>query len=51
LPVGTPVTLDFTPPYRDEPVSVRAHVAHGTHGGQHPWIGVVFRLVAIRGGR
>jgi hypothetical protein len=51
LPVGTQVTLDFIPPYRDEPVSVRAHVAHGTHGGQRPWIGIVFRLVAIRGGR
>jgi hypothetical protein len=51
LPVGTQVTLDFTPPYRDEPVSVRALVAHGTHGAQQPWVGVVFRLVALRGGR
>jgi hypothetical protein len=51
LPVGTQVTLDFTPPYRDEPVSVRAVVAHGTHGAQQPWMGVVFRLVALRGGR
>ena len=51
LPVGTTVTLDFTPPYRREPVSVRATVAHGTHGAERPWIGVVFRLVALRGGR
>jgi hypothetical protein len=51
LPVGTQVTLDFTPPYRDEPVSVRAVVAHGTHGGEQPWTGLVFRLVAMRGGR
>jgi hypothetical protein len=51
LPVGSQVTLDFTPPYRDEPVSVRAVVAHGTHNAQLPWIGVVFRLVAMRGGR
>jgi|SRR5579859_8053380 len=51
LPVGSQVTLDFTPPYRDAPVSVRAVVAHGTHRGQQPWIGVLFRLVALRGGR
>jgi hypothetical protein len=51
LPVGSQVTLDFTPPYRDSPVSVRAVVAHGTHRGQQPWIGVLFRLVALRGGR
>jgi PilZ domain-containing protein len=51
LAVGTSVTLDFTPPYRREPVSVRATVAHGTHGADRPWIGVVFRLVALRGGR
>jgi PilZ domain len=51
LPVGTSVTLDFTPPYRHEPVSVRAIVAHGTHGAERPWIGVEFRLVALRGGR
>jgi hypothetical protein len=51
LPVGTQATLDFTPPYRDDPVSVRAAVAHGTHRAERPWIGVVFRLVALRGGR
>jgi PilZ domain-containing protein len=51
LPVGSQVTLDFTPPHREEPVSVRAVVAHGTHRGQQPWIGVLFRLVALRGGR
>jgi PilZ domain len=51
LPVGTQVTLDFTPPYRQESVSVRGVVAHGTHRGQQPWIGVLFRLVAMRGGR
>lgn len=51
LPVGSSVTLYFTPPSRQEPVSVRAIVAHGTHGGSQPWIGVLFRLVAIRGGR
>jgi PilZ domain-containing protein len=51
LPVGSQVTLDFTPPYRDEPVSVRGVVAHGTHRAQRPWIGILFRLVALRGGR
>ena len=51
LAVGTYVTLDFTPPYRREPVSVRALVAHGTHQAERPWIGVVFKLVAMRGGR
>jgi len=51
LPVGSQVTLDFTPPGRDQPVTVRALVAHGTHGAQQPWIGVTFRLVALRGGR
>jgi len=51
LPVGTQVTLAFTPPGRTEPVSVRALVAHGTHGAVRPWIGVAFRLVAMRGGR
>jgi len=51
LPVGTKVTLNFTPPYRQDAVSVRGVVAHGTHRGQQPWIGVLFRLVALRGGR
>jgi PilZ domain-containing protein len=51
LPVGTQLTLAFTPPGRTEPVSVRAVVAHGTHGAQQPWIGVLFRLVALKGGR
>jgi hypothetical protein len=51
LPVGSQVTLDFTPPGGTQPVAVRAVVAHGTHGAKQPWIGVRFRLVAIRGGR
>jgi hypothetical protein len=51
LPVGSQVTLEFTPPAREHPVSVRAIVAHGTHNGDQPWIGVLFRLVAMRGGR
>jgi PilZ domain-containing protein len=51
LPVGSQVTLDFTPPGREQPVTVRAVVAHGTHGATQPWIGVTFRLVALRGGR
>jgi hypothetical protein len=51
LPVGTQVTLDFTPPSRTDPVTVRAAVAHGTHGATRPWIGVTFRLVAMRGSR
>jgi hypothetical protein len=51
LPVHSQVTLDFTPPGRSEPVTVRASVAHSTHGGKQPWIGVAFRLVALRGGR
>jgi hypothetical protein len=45
------VALDFTPPSRDEAVSVRAVVAHGTHRAAQPWIGLTFRLVALRGGR
>jgi hypothetical protein len=51
LPVGSHVTLDFVPPGRTESVTVRALVAHGTHGASKPWIGVAFRLVALRGGR
>lgn len=51
VPVGTRVTLDFTPPDRDRPVSARGVVAHGTHMADQPWIGVVFHLVAMRGGR
>ena len=51
LPVGSSLTLHFTPPTRDETVTVRATVAHGTHGASQPWIGVLFRLVAFRGGR
>jgi hypothetical protein len=51
VPVGTQVTLDFTPPGRDQPVSVRALVAHATQSAVKPWIGVAFRLVAMRGGR
>jgi hypothetical protein len=51
LPVGTQVSLDFTPPGRDQAVTVRALVAHGTHRAAQPWIGLAFRLVALRGGR
>ena len=51
VPVGSQVSLDFTPPGREDVVSVRAVVAHGTHRADRPWIGVRFRLVAMRGGR
>jgi hypothetical protein len=51
LPVDSNVTFDFTPPGRDEPVTVRARVAHASDRARPPWIGVVFRLVAMRGGR
>jgi len=51
LPVDCQVALDFTPPGRDQSVTVRALVAHATHGADRPWIGLVFRLVALRGGR
>jgi hypothetical protein len=51
LPVGTQVALDFTPPGRDQSVTVRALVAHGTHRAELPWVGLAFRLVALRGGR
>jgi hypothetical protein len=51
LPVDTKVTLDFTPPGRDQSVTVRALVAHGTAGAEQPWVGIIFRLVALRGGR
>jgi hypothetical protein len=30
---------------------VRARVAHANPRAEHPWIGIVFRLVALRGGR
>jgi hypothetical protein len=51
LPVGSQISLGFTPPGRTEPVTVRALVVHGTHGSKQPWIGIAFRLVAMRGGR
>jgi hypothetical protein len=51
LPANTQVALDFTPPGRDQAVTVRALVAHATHGADQPWIGLIFRLVALRGGR
>jgi PilZ domain-containing protein len=51
LPVGADVNLCFTPPGREEPVTVRAGVVHATQGAQHPWMGLAFRLVALRGGR
>jgi hypothetical protein len=51
LPTGTQIALDFTPPGRDESVTVRALVAHATQDAEHPWIGLIFRLVALRGGR
>jgi hypothetical protein len=51
LATGSQVTFDFTPPGRAEPVTVRAHVAHTSSQAELPWIGVVFRLVAMRGGR
>ncbi len=48
---GSQVTFEFTPPGRDAPVTVRALVAHTSNQAELPWIGVVFRLVAMRGGR
>jgi hypothetical protein len=51
LPVDSQVTFEFTPPGRDDPVTVRARVAHTSNQPDQPWIGVVFRLVAMRGGR
>jgi hypothetical protein len=51
VPVGSRVTLQFTPPDRERPVSARGVVVHGTHRAQQPWIGVLFHLVAMRGGR
>ena len=51
LGVGSEVTLCFTPPGREDAVTVRATVVHGTRGAVQPWIGVAFRLVAMRGGR
>ena len=51
LPVNSQVALDFTPPGRDQSVTVRALVAHATQGAAQPWIGLIFRLVAMRGGR
>jgi hypothetical protein len=51
LAAGAQVMFEFTPPGRDEPVTVRALVAHSSAETEHNWIGVVFRLVAMRGGR
>jgi hypothetical protein len=51
LPIGTQVTLEFTPPGRNDAVAVRAMVAHSTEQSPQPWIGVRFRLVALTGGR
>jgi hypothetical protein len=51
LAVGSHVTFDFTPPGRDQSVTVRALVAHRSNEAKLPWIGVVFRLVAMHGGR
>ena len=51
LPVDTQITLDFVPPGRTDVVTVRAIVVHGRLGARQPWIGVRFRLVALRGGR
>lgn len=51
LAVDQQVSLDFTPPGRDQPVTVRAIVAHGRHSAGQPWAGLRFRLVALRGGR
>jgi hypothetical protein len=51
LPVGSEVNLHFTPPGREEPVTVRASVVHAGQAAQQPWIGLAFRLVALRGGR
>ncbi|MDQ6673736.1 MAG: PilZ domain-containing protein [Chloroflexota bacterium] len=51
LPAGSQVTFEFIPPGKDEPVTVRALVAHATTQSSQPWIGVAFRLVAMRGGR
>jgi PilZ domain-containing protein len=51
LPSGSQVALDFIPPGRDDTVTVRARVAHTSTGSTTPWIGLVFRLVALRGGR
>jgi hypothetical protein len=51
LPAGSQLALEFTPPGRDESVTVRGLVVHGTARDAQPWIGVLFRLVALRGGR
>jgi hypothetical protein len=51
VPVGSELNLYFTPPGRDETVTVRASVVHANHSVQQPWIGLAFRLVVLRGGR
>jgi len=43
LPTGSQVGLDFIPPGREDTVTVRARVAHTSHGAEQPWIGLVFR--------
>jgi len=51
LAIASQVAFEFTPPGRDAPVTVRARVVHSSKQAVEPWIGVVFRLVAMRGGR
>ena len=51
LSVDTQVSLEFVPPGRMDMVSVRALVVHANRGADRPWLGVRFRLVALRGGR
>ena len=51
VPVGSELNLYFTPPGREEPVTVRASVVHAGHAAQQPWIGLAFRLVVLRGGK
>ena len=51
LIAGSLLALDFTPPGRDEPVTVRGLAVHGSGSTVPPWMGVRFRLVAMRGGR
>ena len=51
LQTDTQITLDFVPPGRTQPVTVRAVVVHNKLRGAQASLGVRFRLVAMRGGR
>ncbi len=51
LAVGSQLMLAFTPPGKNDAVTVSAVVVHGARHSARPCIGVNFKLVAMPGGR